>query len=60
MLKNVIKCYKMLINVKNVQNLEMRLTDGPTDRARCRVACTRLKIEERKKNRRKKAKTEEA
>ena len=32
MSKNVLKCWEMLENVKNEQNLEMLRADQPTDR----------------------------
>ena len=40
MLKNIKKCYKQ----SKFKNVTDGRTDGLTDRARCRVACTRLKM----------------
>ena len=43
MLKDVKKHQNMLRNFKTIQNLEIFVSNRPTDRLRCRVACTRLK-----------------
>ena len=59
MLKDVEECQKILKNVKRHSNFK-NVTDGwmdgrtdlPTNRARCRVACTQLKTKQQKKKNR--------